>query len=168
MFVKARTKSESKYVGLMKACLKAMCSFAESLDGESAVQMRGESNEEGFKNIMELCEEKNDLALKCLYNLSLIAECRPILGDCGVIQRLLLLITNNDKLSWQILWSLCLFCREAINRGRLKSATGLEVSVVWFTVFVILIYIFNFFHHYYKNYEVKYNGYQVLKIIKFL
>lgn len=129
MFVKARTKSESKYVGLMKACLKAMCSFAESLDGESAVQMRGESNEEGFKNIMELCEEKNDLALKCLYNLSLIAECRPILGDCGVIQRLLLLITNNDKLSWQILWSLCLFCREAINRGRLKSATGLEIMM---------------------------------------
>ncbi|XP_051162423.1 armadillo repeat-containing protein 5 [Leptopilina boulardi] len=129
LFVRASKKSESKYVGLKKACLKAMCSFAESLDFECAIQMRGDIDEEGFKCIMEICEEKNDLALKCLFNLSLIAKCRPILGSCGVIERLLLLITNNEKLSWQILAILCHFCREAVNRVQIKSVAGLEIMM---------------------------------------
>lgn len=92
--------------------------------------MSGDSGVKGYKCIIKYCEAKNKLALKCLYSLSQIAECRPSLGSSGTVERLISLVTRNAVLSWEILASLCLFCREAINRVRIKHGSGLEVSIL--------------------------------------
>ena len=131
LFVRAAEKSyEPKYAELAETCLKAMSAFVASLDPSCGIQMRGGSDAEGYKCIMKYCEEKNKLAIKCLYSLSQIAECRPSLGSSGAVERLIFLVTRNSVLSWEFLASLCLFCREAVNRARIKHGSGLEVSTI--------------------------------------
>ena len=142
LLVRTTEKSyDSRHAELSETCLKAMCAFIGSLDPRCGMQMSGDSDLEGYKCIIKYCEAKNKLALKCLYSLSQIAECRPSLGSSGAIERLITLVTRNTVLSWEILATLCLFCREAINRARIKLGSGLEVSILQkFNVLCFLLY----------------------------
>lgn len=117
----------TKYSELVEVCLKAMCAFLISFDPRCGEQMRGEKDLEGYKCIVDNCSTNNKMAIKCLCNLSQIAECRPILGCSGAIEILISLINEHSKLSKEILLSLCLFCREAVNRAKIRDNAGLEL-----------------------------------------
>lgn len=130
----SRTKQPDKQSDeLIEACLKAMCVFTTTHDSRCADQMRGESKAEGYRSIVASCTNggKSKMAIRCLYNLCQIAECRPILGTAGAIERLVMLIKCDvvARLSWEVLASLCLFCREAVNRAKIRDSTGLEAML---------------------------------------
>nr|XP_033322147.1 armadillo repeat-containing protein 5 [Megalopta genalis] len=119
-----RTASE-----LIEICLKAMCAFLCTLDPRVSEQIRGEKDLQGYKCIVQCLGMKNKMAVKCLYNLCQIAECRPILGNSGAIESLIILIKDRSELCKEMLSSLCLFCREAVNRARIRIGSGLELML---------------------------------------
>ncbi|KOC67114.1 Armadillo repeat-containing protein 5 [Habropoda laboriosa] len=131
LLVSAKEKSETntKYLELIETCLKAACAFLATLDPRVGEQMRGEKDIQGYKCIIQCCDMNNKIAIKCLYNLCQIAECRPILGNSGAIEILIVLIKDRSELSKEILVSLCLFCREAVNRARVRMGSGLELML---------------------------------------
>ncbi|XP_003704054.2 BTB/POZ domain-containing protein Rnb [Megachile rotundata] len=129
LLVLAKEKSEtnSKYLELIEACLKAMCAFLGTVDPRIREQMRGEKDVQGYKCIVQCCDTNNKMAIKCLYNLCQIAECRPILGNFGAVECLIALIKDHSELSKETLVSLCLFSREAVNRAKIRIGSGLEL-----------------------------------------
>lgn len=114
---------------LIETCLKAICTFVATLDPQVAEQLRGEKGTQGYKSIVQCCDMNNKVAIRCLYNLCQIVECRPILGNCGAVESFIALIKNHLELSKETLVSLCLFCREAVNRARIRMASGLELML---------------------------------------
>ncbi|XP_060811648.1 armadillo repeat-containing protein 5 [Bombus pascuorum] len=131
LLVLAKEKSETdiKYVELIETCLKAICAFLATLDPRVGEQLRGEKDIQGYKCIVQCCDMNNKVAIRCLYNLCQIAECRPILGNFGAIESFVALIKDHLELSKETLVSLCLFCREAVNRARIRMASGLELML---------------------------------------
>nr|XP_046481123.1 armadillo repeat-containing protein 5 isoform X1 [Neodiprion pinetum] len=125
IFVLTNEKKEEKSnQELIHVCLKAMLAFVQSSDPRCGSQLQ-----EGFKCIVDHSQKKNEMAIKCLYVLSQIAEYRPSLGTLGAVECIVSSITEDSKFLWELLGSLCLFCREAINRARVRSSTGLEVML---------------------------------------
>lgn len=114
---------------LIETCLKAMCAFLSTLDPRVGEQLRGEKDIQGYKSIVQCCDMHNKVAIRCLYNLCQIAECRPILGNFGAIESFIVLIKDRSELSKETLVSLCLFCREAVNRARIRMGSGLELML---------------------------------------
>lgn len=112
---------------LTETCLKALCAFLFNLNPRCAEQMKGGKDIEGYKKILDLNQESNKLSVRILFNLSQIAECRPALGECGAINTVIEFLENEDNFAPEYLISLCLFCREAINRLRLRENSGLEI-----------------------------------------
>ncbi|XP_011175415.1 armadillo repeat-containing protein 5 [Solenopsis invicta] len=135
LFVMAEEKSnvDAKYSKLVDACLKAMCIFLDTLDPRCGEQMHINKNMRGYKCLMRCCSN-NKIAVKCLYTLCQIAECRLNLGISGTVEELITLInmadTSSSHLCKEMLFSLCLFCRESVNRDRIKQGDGLQVLVV--------------------------------------
>lgn len=136
LFVTAEEKSkvDAKYGKLMDACLKAMYTFLDSLDPRCANQMRVNKNMWGYKCLMRCCNAGNNkkMAIKCLYTLCQIAECRLNLGISGTVEELIALIaadTSSSLLCKEMLFSLCLFCRESVNRDRIRQNDGLQIIV---------------------------------------
>ncbi|KZC13265.1 Armadillo repeat-containing protein 5 [Dufourea novaeangliae] len=124
-----KLQTGAKYLELVETCLKAMCAFLITLDPRVGEQMRGEKDMQGYKCVVQCCDMNNKMAIKCLYNLCQIAECRPILGNSGAIESLIALIKDHSELSKETLVSLCLFCREAVNRARIRMGSGLELML---------------------------------------
>ncbi|KAI4495640.1 hypothetical protein M0802_008475 [Mischocyttarus mexicanus] len=116
-----------KYTELVEVCLKAMCAFLICLDPRCGEQMQGEKDLEGYKCIVDNCSTNNKLAIKCLCNLSQIAECRPNLGSSGAIEILIYLMEKCSKISKELVAILCLFCRESVNRAKIRDNAGLEL-----------------------------------------
>ncbi|XP_043254463.1 armadillo repeat-containing protein 5 [Colletes gigas] len=131
LLVRAKEKSEtdSKYVELVETCLKALCAFLVTLDLRVGQQIRGEKDTQGYKCIIQCCDKNNKMAAKCLYLLCHIAVCRPILGNLGAVETCITLINDRSKRCTEILVSLCLLCREAINRARIRMGSGLELML---------------------------------------
>ena len=131
-FVNAGKRSnESKYVELVENCLKAMLAFTSGINYDSAKQLVGEKNS-GFKTLMIFYKKRNKLAIKCVYSLTMIPECRLPLGECDVVEITVDLIqTNVDNLYCknELVASLCLFCREAVNRNKLRHCSGLPIML---------------------------------------
>ncbi|XP_078044752.1 BTB/POZ domain-containing protein Rnb isoform X2 [Augochlora pura] len=119
-----RTASE-----LIQICLKAMCAFLSTLDPLVSEQLRGEKDLQGYKCIVQCLGMKNKMAVKCLYNLCQIAECRPKLGISGVVEILIILIRDRSERCKELLFSLCLLCREAVTRARIRRGSGLELML---------------------------------------
>ncbi|XP_076653762.1 BTB/POZ domain-containing protein Rnb isoform X2 [Halictus rubicundus] len=120
-----RTASE-----LIEICLKAMCAFlVGTLDLRVGEQIQGEKDLQGYRCIVRCCGMKNKMAIKCLYNLCQIAKCRPLLGNSGAIESLIILIRDRLELCEETLASLCLFCWEAVNRARVRMGSGLELML---------------------------------------
>ncbi|XP_012283687.1 armadillo repeat-containing protein 5 [Orussus abietinus] len=126
---KAAAAEESKRNELSEVCMKAMCTFVVNLDPRYRDQMRAETNVEGYKRIVEYCALRNKVAIKCLHSLCQVAECRPGLGNSGAIECVVGLIKENPLGSWELLDSLCLFCREAINRAKVRLNEGIETML---------------------------------------
>ncbi|XP_012349280.1 armadillo repeat-containing protein 5 [Apis florea] len=129
VMAKEQLKTNTKYIDLIETCLKAMCVFLATLDPRVGEQLRGENDMQGYKCIVQCCDMNNKIAIRCLYNLCQIAECRPILGNFGAIESLIILIKDHLELSKETLVSLCLFCREAVNRARIRMGFGLELML---------------------------------------
>jgi len=107
--------------------LKAMCAFLGTLDPRCGIQMEVEKNKQGYKCLMRCCSMNNNkMAIKCLYSLCQIAECRLLLGISGVVEELITVI-NSKHLHEEVLVSLCMFCRESVNRDRIKDSNGLQL-----------------------------------------
>ncbi|OXU25505.1 hypothetical protein TSAR_000315 [Trichomalopsis sarcophagae] len=120
---------EMKLMDLAETCLKAMCAFLVGSNYECANQMLGEKDTEGFKTLVSLYEMQNKLAIKCVYSLALIPECRPPLGDCDAVEVTVRLADTCSYYHHEIVASLCLFCREAVNRIRIRYCNGLQVML---------------------------------------
>lgn len=129
VMAKEQLQTDTKYIDLIETCLKAMCVFLATLDPRVGEQLRGENDMQGYKCIVQCCDMNNKIAIRCLYNLCQIAECRPILGNFGAIESLIILIKDHLELSKETLVSLCLFCREAVNRARIRMGFGLELML---------------------------------------
>ncbi|XP_011645188.1 armadillo repeat-containing protein 5-like, partial [Pogonomyrmex barbatus] len=136
LFVMAEKKSivDIKYAELVDACLKAMCAFLVTLDPRCGKQMHVNKNMWGYKCLMRCCSAGNNkIAVKCLYTLCHIAECRLSLGISGTVEQLIELINTADNssnlLCKEILICLCLFCQESVNRDRIRQNAGLQVIV---------------------------------------
>lgn len=136
LFITAEEKSrDAKYGKLMEACLKAMCTFLDTSDPRCGKQMHVNKNMCGYKCLVRCCSASNNkLAVKCLYTLCQIAECRLNLGISGTVEELIALINtadaNSNLLCKELLFSLCLFCRESVNRDRIRQGDGLQVILV--------------------------------------
>ncbi|KAG7208927.1 hypothetical protein KM043_015106 [Ampulex compressa] len=127
VLAKDKAGTDRKYLDLVDACLKAMYALLlHTFDPRCGQQMRGK-HAEGYKCIIECCNMNNKMAMKCLYNLCEVAECRPLLGSSGAIEYFLAIINKQSKLVLEDVVSLCLLCREAVNRARIKVTTGLEL-----------------------------------------
>ncbi|KAK1133789.1 hypothetical protein K0M31_011579 [Melipona bicolor] len=129
VLAKEKSETDKKYMELIDTCLKAMCAFLSTLDPRVGEQLRGEKDIQGYKIIVQCCDMHNKVAIRCLYNLCQIAECRPILGNFGAIESFIILIKDRSELSKETLVSLCLFCREAVNRARIRMGSGLELML---------------------------------------
>ncbi|EGI67349.1 PREDICTED: armadillo repeat-containing protein 5-like [Acromyrmex echinatior] len=134
LFVMAEERSnvDPKYGKLVDACLKAMCIFLDTLDPRCGNQIHVDKDMWGYKCLMRCCNARNNkMAVKCLYTLCQIAECRLCLGVSGTVKELIALIiatdTNSNFICKEILLSLCLFCRESVNRDRIRLNNGLQV-----------------------------------------
>lgn len=137
LFVTAEERSnvDAKYSKLMDACLKAMCTFLDTLDQRCGNQMGVSNDMSGYKCLMRCCTTGNNkMAVKCFYTLCKIAECRLNLGISGTVEELITLImatdTNPNILYKEMLFSLCLFCREAVNRDKIRQKNGLQVILM--------------------------------------
>ncbi|XP_017887307.1 armadillo repeat-containing protein 5 [Ceratina calcarata] len=126
---KEQSEIDKKYLELIETCLKAMCAFLSTSDPRVGEQMRGEKDLQGYRCIVQCCDTNNKVAIKCLYNLCQIAECRPILGNSGAVETVIALIKDRSELSKETLASLCVFCREAVNRSRVRLGFGLELML---------------------------------------
>lgn len=70
-----------------------------------------------------------DLALKTLANLCSQGCLRPLVGSLGVIQKFTEEARKDLPKSSVLFKALCLCCKEAVNRAKVKESGGLEVLI---------------------------------------
>lgn len=128
IFIDAGKKSiDGKYTDLVETCMKAMGAFLVGSNHDCAQQMTGERNNEGYRTIVKFYELENKSAIRCLYSLVMIADCRPLLGECDAVEATVRLAETCPHYFGEIVASLCLFCREAVNRSKIRYSNGLQV-----------------------------------------
>ncbi|XP_011506421.1 PREDICTED: armadillo repeat-containing protein 5-like [Ceratosolen solmsi marchali] len=128
IFIEAGKKScELKYLDLAETCMKALNVFILGSNYECIKQMLDDKDKEGYRILVTFYEAQNKLAIKCLYNLAMIPECRLSLGDCNAVEVTVRLVETCSVYFREIVACLCLFCREAVNRIRIRYCSGLQV-----------------------------------------
>ena len=70
-----------------------------------------------------------ELALKTLANMCSQGCLRPLVGSLGVIQKFTEEVKKDPLKSGVFLKALCLCCKEAVNRAKVKESGGLEVLI---------------------------------------
>lgn len=70
-----------------------------------------------------------ELALKTLANMCSQGCLRPLVGSLGVIQKFTEEVKRDPLKSGVFLKALCLCCKEAVNRAKVKESGGLEVLI---------------------------------------
>lgn len=70
-----------------------------------------------------------ELALKTLANMCTQGCLRPLVGSLGVIQKFIEEVKKDPLKSGVFFKALCLCCKEAINRAKVKESGGLEVLI---------------------------------------
>lgn len=70
-----------------------------------------------------------ELALKTLANLCSQGCLRPLVGSLGVIQKFVEEVKKDPLRSGIFFKALCLCCKEAVNRAKVKESGGLEVLI---------------------------------------
>ncbi|XP_040564552.1 uncharacterized protein [Lepeophtheirus salmonis] len=125
---------DTKDKELLRAVTRCLAHFTHGGDLSTATQVQSDSGR-GFRRLAELVRSKDpkisESALSCLINLSHVESVRPNLGNAGTISVLVDRIpeSKNTTVFYQGVIALCLFCRESVNRRKLRDSGGLAFFV---------------------------------------
>uniref|UniRef100_A0A8C5EEN9 Armadillo repeat containing 5 n=1 Tax=Gouania willdenowi TaxID=441366 RepID=A0A8C5EEN9_GOUWI len=118
-------------VSLRRAALRALHELTRGCSVECAreVSRSGVLAQLGVMATGEAGKPLEELALKSLANLCSQGCLRPLVGSLGVIQRFTEEVKREPLKSGVFLRALCLCCKEAVNRAKVKESGGLEALV---------------------------------------
>ncbi|KAM4534528.1 armadillo repeat-containing protein 5 [Fundulus diaphanus] len=115
--------------GLRRAALRTLHELTRGCGVECAreVSRSGVLTQLGVMASGESGEPFEELALKTLANMCSQGCLRPLVGSLGVIQKFTEEVKRDPLKSGVFLKALCLCCKEAVNRAKVKEFGGLEV-----------------------------------------
>ncbi|XP_043084732.1 armadillo repeat-containing protein 5 [Puntigrus tetrazona] len=118
-------------LGLQRASLRAIHELTRGCSAECAKEMSrsGAFTQLGVLASGEDSRPLEELALKTLANLCSQGCLRPLVGSLGVIQKFVEEVKKDPMKSGVFFKALCLCCREAVNRAKVKESGGLEVLI---------------------------------------
>ncbi|XP_061702185.1 armadillo repeat-containing protein 5 [Syngnathoides biaculeatus] len=117
--------------GLRRAALRTIHELTRGCGPECAreVSRSGVLAQLGVMASGEAGKPFEELALKTLANLCSQGCLRPLVGSLGVIPRFTAEVKKDALKSGVFLKALCLCCKEAVNRAKVKESGGLEAVV---------------------------------------
>ncbi|XP_070838172.1 armadillo repeat-containing protein 5 [Chaetodon trifascialis] len=117
--------------GLRRAALRTLHELTRGCGVECAreVSRSGVLAQLGVMASGESGKPFEELALKTLANMCSQGCLRPLVGSLGVIQKFTEEVKRDPLKSGVFLKALCLCCKEAVNRAKVKESGGLEVLV---------------------------------------
>lgn len=118
-------------LALRRASLRALHELTRGCSTECAREMSrsGALTQLGVLASGECGRHLEELALKTLANLCSQGCLRPLVGSLGVIQKFAEEVKKDPLKSGVFFKALCLCCREAVNRAKIKESGGLEVLI---------------------------------------
>ncbi|XP_055754006.1 armadillo repeat-containing protein 5-like isoform X1 [Salvelinus fontinalis] len=118
-------------LGLRRAALRTLHELTRSCGVECAreVSRSGVLAQLGVMASGEAAKPFEELALKTLANMCTQGCLRPLVGSLGVIQKFTEEVKKDGLKSGVFLKALCLCCKEAVNRAKVKESGGLEVLI---------------------------------------
>nr|XP_046160251.1 armadillo repeat-containing protein 5-like [Oncorhynchus gorbuscha] len=118
-------------LGLRRAALRTLHELTRSCGVECAreVSRSGVLAQLGVMASGEAAKPFEELALKTLANMCTQGCLRPLVGSLGVIQKFTEEVKKDCLKSGVFLKALCLCCKEAVNRAKVKESGGLEVLI---------------------------------------
>ncbi|XP_026062958.1 armadillo repeat-containing protein 5-like [Carassius auratus] len=118
-------------LGLRRASLRAIHELSRGCSAECARDMSrsGALTQLGLLASGEGGQLLEELALKTLANLCSQGCLRPLVGSLGVIPKFAEEVKKDPLKSGVFFKALCLCCREAVNRAKVKEIGGLEVLI---------------------------------------
>ncbi|XP_031690650.1 armadillo repeat-containing protein 5 isoform X2 [Oncorhynchus kisutch] len=118
-------------LGLRRASLRTLHELTRSCGVECAreVSRSGVLAQLGVMASGEAAKPFEELALKTLANMCTQGCLRPLVGSLGVIQKFTEEVKKDGLKSGVFLKALCLCCKEAVNRAKVKESGGLEVLI---------------------------------------
>ncbi|KAI7803780.1 putative armadillo repeat-containing protein 5 [Triplophysa rosa] len=116
---------------LQRASLRALHELTRGCSAECAREMSrsGAMTQLGVLASGEDSQPLEELALKTLANLCSQGCLRPLIGSLGVIQKFAEEVKTDPLKSGGFFKALCLCCKEAVNRVKVKESGGLEVLI---------------------------------------
>lgn len=117
--------------GLRRAALRTLHELTRGCGVECAreVSRSGVLAQLGVMVTGESGKPFEELALKTLANMCSQGCLRPLVGSLGVIQKFTEEVKRDPLKSGLFLKALCLCCKEAVNRAKVKESGGLEVLI---------------------------------------
>ncbi|XP_053095392.1 armadillo repeat-containing protein 5 [Pangasianodon hypophthalmus] len=118
-------------LGLRRACLRALHELTRGCGAECAreVSVSGVLSQLGPLASGDGGGALEELALKTLANLCSQGCLRPLVGSLGVIPKFTEEAKKDPLKSSVLFKALCLCCKEAVNRVKVKESGGLEVLI---------------------------------------
>ena len=121
---------------LLKAAAKCLAHFTHGCDAEVASQVRGEDGR-GLDRLLALMRHGKrsvwEAAMATVVNLSHLDRFRPTLGNAGAVVALIAALEERDGLTPKevahAVTALCLYCRESVNRMKLREHGGLRLFI---------------------------------------
>ncbi|TNM97061.1 hypothetical protein fugu_015217 [Takifugu bimaculatus] len=116
---------------LRKAALRTLHELTRGCTVECAreVSRSGVLNQLGVMASGESGRLFEELAMKTLANMCFQGSLRPLVGSLGVIPKFTEEVKRDPLKSGVFLKALCLCCKEAVNRAKVKESGGLEVLI---------------------------------------
>lgn len=117
--------------GLRRAALRTLHELTRGCGVECAreVSRSGVLAQLGVMASGESGKLFEELALKTLANMCSQGCLRPLVGSLGVIQKFTEEVKKDPMKSGVFLKAMCLCCKEAVNRAKVKESGGLEVLI---------------------------------------
>lgn len=132
LLTKPSVKKEHKE--LLKAVIKALTVFTHCCSEQCAVQIHADNSV--LQSLISCCTdiETKSCVILCICNLCHIGSSRPILGTAGIVEIIIKELStvdlHQDDLSESqtaLISSLCLLCRESVNRAKIRYSGGLPI-----------------------------------------
>lgn len=117
--------------GLRRAALRALHELTRGCGVECAkeVSRSGVLAQLGAMALGESDKPLEELALKTMANVCSQGCMRPLVGSLGIIQKFTEEVKKDLLKSGVFFKALCLCCKEAVNRAKVKESGGLEVLI---------------------------------------